>query len=761
MVKILKSKLFITFILLFVLAMIAAVQLRGLSIEITTKFDGKRWSLPAVVYARPLELYPGLVLTPEAFEYELQLSGYREEENVAAAGGYNREGSTFELVTRSFVFPSGREESRSLIVVIYENQISQITDRSTTSEIAFVRLDPARIGSFHPLVHEDRIVVQQDEIPPILQQALLAVEDKRFFEHHGISITGIARAMLANIKAGRTVQGGSTLTQQLVKNFFLNRDRTLSRKIQEALMAILLEYHYSKEEIMTAYINEVFLGQDGSRAIHGFALASQFYFRRDLRDLSTAQVATLVGMVKGPSLYNPLRKPENCLARRKAILNILLNDQIIDLATHDLATQQPLTDVSPQKNGFNRFPAFLELVRRQLKDEYHEEDLKSSGLRILTTLNPQIQQHAEQQLVHTIDGLEKSESKDEVEGAVVITGRENGEVHAIVGGKEGRRSGFNRALDARRPIGSLIKPAVYLAALRNGYSLATPVSDIQIELENQGRRWKPKNYDNQEHGRVALYTALAKSYNLATVRLGIDVGIEKVAETLELFGVQIPAKLYPSLLLGSMNMSPLEVAQFYQTIGSGGFYLPARSIQAVLASDGSLLTRYGLKVEQRFSPQTIFLLNHGLMRVMEEGTGKSYNFKRQISLAGKTGTTNGLRDSWFAGYSGANLVVVWLGNDDNKSIALSGSSGALQVWGNIMQAMATTSLKMVEPEGIMWRRIDTRTLRSATLFNRNSTVLPFAKGAEKDKGWRVPSMDMQAIENKAQEVFDSFSEYIK
>lgn len=759
--NIFRSKKFLTIFLLIIPVLIAIVELREVSQEITQKFDGKRWSLPAVVYARSLELYPGLGLSPDMFEQELQLGGYRQEKKVAGAGGYNRNFNQFELVTRNFNFPSGPEKSRPLLVIFHSNQISQIVDRSTATEIAFVRLDPARIGSFHPLVHEDRVVVQQDGIPELLHQALMAVEDKKFLQHHGISLTGITRAVLANIKAGKTVQGGSTLTQQLVKNFFLNRDRTLSRKVQEALMAILLEYHYSKEEIMTAYINEVFLGQDGSRAIHGFALASQFYFRRDLKDLSTAQIATLVGMVKGPSLYDPLRNPKNCLARRKAVLDIMENDRIIDQAAYTLAKQEPLTEVRPQKNGFNRFPAYLELVRRQLKEEYKEEDLKSSGLKILTNLDPQIQLQAEKQLVHTIESLGKSESEEEVEGAVVITGRENGEVHAIVGGKDGRRSGFNRALDARRPIGSLVKPAVYLAALRSGYSLATPISDIQIELENQGRPWKPKNYDNKEHGRVALYTALAKSYNLATVRLGLEIGIEKVAETLDLLGAQIPAKLYPSLLLGAMNMSPLQITELYQTIASGGFHLPVRSIQAVMASEGGLLTRYGLKVEQRFSPEMVYLLNHGLTRVMEEGTGKGYAFPQNLSFAGKTGTTNGLRDSWFAGYSGERLAVVWLGNDDNKSISLTGSSGALQVWGNIMLAIESKSLKMVEPEGIIWRRIDTRTLQSATIFNRKSTVLPFVAGAERNNGWRVSPIDLHAIENKAKEVFDSFSEFIK
>ena len=753
--------LMITCLLGLLLTAVASLQLRQLSLEIRSKFDGNRWSVPAVVYARPLELYPGRSLNPAMFEMELQLAGYRVDDQVASSGGYSRDGNLFELVTRDFTFPSGLEKKKSLMVLFQDDRVLRIVERITGEELGFVRLDPARIGSFHPLVHEDRVVLQKNQIPDVLREALIAVEDKKFLSHHGISVSGIVRAMLANVKAGRTVQGGSTLTQQLVKNFFLNRERTLRRKLQEVIMALILEFHYSKDEIMTAYINEVFLGQDGSRAIHGFGLASQFYFRRDLADLSTAQIATLVGMVKGPSLYDPLRRPENCLARREAVLNILLADQLIDDTRYAEAIQQPLTDVTPQKNGFNRFPDFLELVRRQLRKEYKETDLKSSGLKILTTLDPQVQLQAEKQLQQTLADLERTGEPGEVEGAVVITGRENGEVHAVVGGKNRRQSGFNRALDAKRPIGSLIKPAVYLRALTDGYNLATPLNDTAIELENNGKRWKPRNYDNREHGQVALYTALAKSYNLATVRLGVEVGLDGVVTTINDLGFTPPSKVYPSLLLGSLDMTPLQVTQLYQTIASGGFYLPMRSIQSVLASDDSLLTRYGLKVEQRFSSAVMYLLNHGLVRVMEEGTGKNIYNAEDLTFAGKTGTTNGLRDSWFAGYSGDRLAVVWLGNDDNKTISLSGAKGALVVWGRIMRAIEAKTLKLTEPEGIVWRRVDRYTLQPATIFNTNSTVLPFVAGFEPDHDRRMPALDVKAIEDKAKEIIDSFNNLIK
>ncbi|MDJ0623382.1 MAG: penicillin-binding protein 1B [Desulfocapsaceae bacterium] len=739
------------------------MQITEISEEIRTKFDGKRWALPAQVYARPLEIYSGLYLSPDKFVKELELSGYRVETDVKTPGGYSRTGNSFRLITRPFTFPGGEEPAKAIQIQFVDNQIGSISSTISSENLPFVRFDPARIGSFHPLIHEDRVILQQDQIPEMLKLALMAVEDKKFYSHHGISISGIARAFIVNIKAGKTVQGGSTLTQQLVKNFFLNRERTLSRKFREVIMALLLEYHYSKEEILTAYINEVFLGQDGRRAIHGFALASQYYFRRDLEDLSIAQIATLVGMVKGPSYYNPLRNPENCLARRNNVLAIMFADDIIDEATYNRATSQPITDVAPLKSGFNRFPAFLELVKRQLTKEYREEDLKTGGLKILTTLDPHVQLIAEEQLSRTVEALTGNESRAEVEGAVIVTGRENGEVQALVGSKNIRVHGFNRALDAHRPIGSLIKPAVYLAGLANGYTLTTPLNDVGISLENDGKNWQPKNYDNVEHGRVAFYRALAKSYNLATVRLGMQIGLEDVVETLNSLGASYTGRIYPSLLLGSLNMSPLEVTQLYQTIASGGFYLPLRSIQSVFDNKGKLLTRYGLKVEQRFPAEQMYLLNHVLQRVMTEGTGDKFVNPQQVTLAGKTGTTNDLRDSWFAGYSGDRLAVVWLGNDDNESIALSGSSGALHVWGRVMNTMHVQPLRVPEPEQIVWRRIDVDTLRPTHIFNRNSTVLPFIEGSLSGNRPDGSSLDrgLEGLENTAREVLDSIDDLMR
>lgn len=730
-----------------------------LDAEIQETFNGRKWDVPASVYARPLELYLSKKIESDLLEKELLLADYRKETPVTAAGGYFREKDYFGIYTRGFHFASGFEKPVAMYVTITNGIVSKIRSGETDEELAFVRLDPARIGSFHPQIHEDRFVVQSAEIPESLRQGLIAVEDRAFYTHHGVSPLGVVRALIANLSAGKTVQGGSTLTQQLVKNLFLDRSRTLTRKINEALMALLLDFHYSKDEIMTAYINEVFLGQDGGRAIHGFGLASQFYFQRELRDLSVGQLATLIGMVKGASYYDPRRHPERSKARRDVVLTVFRDEKILTESGYKQALAESLGGDSEQKNGFNRFPAYLDLVRFQLQDEYQKEDLQTKGLRILTNLDPQVQWQVEEGLEETVRELEKQRGSEGEQGAVVITKRDTGEVLGLVGGRGQAAGSFNRALDANRPIGSLVKPAVFLTGLSEGYTLASPLLDSAEGLENvSGKGWNPKNYDKKEHGMVPLYYALAKSYNLATVRLGMSVGLEKVIGTLRELGYQKKITAYPSLLLGAIDMSPLQVSQIYQTIASGGFHLPLRSIQSVITQDGELVTRYGLEIEQRFSPALMELLTHGLSRVVTEGTARGYPFDPEKFYAGKTGTSDGLRDSWFAGFSSEYTGVVWLGRDDNKPTPFTGSSGALQVWGNIMKSLVEDSaLPISSSPDIIWSKVNITGIGGGDEAGSISTSLPFIKGTEPQNFINRPASGLQTIENEARNLMKSIN----
>ncbi len=728
--------------LLLVIILVFAAYVKHLDGIICQKFNGKRWSLPAVVYARPLELYPGLSLSPAQLEKELQLTGYRRESEAAAPGGYGRYNDLIHLFTRDFHFPEGLQKSVNIMVQFADTKIESLTCVDSGQKLSLARLDPARIGSFHPRHHEDRIVLTRHELPELLIKTLLAVEDQDFYSHSGLSPRGIARAFLANIKAGKTVQGGSTLSQQLVKNFFLNNKRSLQRKFNEAIMTLLLELYYSKDEILTAYANEIFLGQDGARAVHGFGLASQFYFRRNLEDLEASQIALLVGMVKGPSYYNPRKHIDRCLKRRGLVLDIMLSRNIIDRKVYHKARATSIEKTGKTIGGFNRFPAFLDLVRRQLQQDYLEEDLTTDGLKIMTTLDPQVQWQVEKNLAGTINDLEKRTGVKKIEGAVIVSSREGGEILAVVGGRNPLKNGFNRAIDARRPIGSLIKPAVYLTAINNGYTLASPVMDSSLTIDDgKGGIWSPKNFDGKEHGRVPLYKALSHSYNQATVKIGMDIGLDKVLQTVRDLGVDIEFPLYPSFLLGAASMVPYEVSQMFQTIAAGGFYVPQRVIASVLSADNTLLQHFALSVEQRFTPESIFLLNTALQFGVREGTGSSLShyIPPTLNVAGKTGTSSNFRDSWFAGFSGNKLTIVWLGRDDNKSTGLTGASGALVVWGKLMRSLNAKPLDLVEPSTIDWAWLDPKTLEIANRFHYETVHLPFIVGSISNQTKEMPS----------------------
>lgn len=685
-------------LLLGVLFLLPVAVLYGLWLDyrVTTQFEGKRWALPARVYARPLELYEGLTLRPGNLETELKALNYRQESGGRLPGTYARSGNHFRITTRAFQFPDGTEPSRTLELEFSGRQIIRLAGGGDLA-----RLDPALIGSIYPTHREDRILVKLEDVPPLLVDALLALEDREFFQHRGISFSGVARALFANLKAGRVVQGGSTITQQLVKNFYLSSERTLIRKVNEALMALLLEAHYDKREILEAYLNEVYLGQDGARAIHGFGLAAEYYFGRPLTELQPHQLSLLAALVRGPSYYDPRRHPQRAQARRDLALDLLAQQGRLDPTTAQAARARPLGVTPAGRGGDSRYPGFMDLVRLHLQRDYRPEDLTSEGLRIFTTLAPSVQDAAEQALARRLRQWQDTK----LEGAVVVLDVDDGSVLALVGGRNPRYAGFNRALNARRQIGSLIKPAVYLAALeRPGqYGLGTLLQDQPIALESgSGEVWAPSNYDGQLHGEVPLWEALAKSYNLPVVRLGLDLGMRPVLGTLERLGLQAPRPAYPSLFLGAASYTPLQVAQMYHTLASGGFRSDARAVRAVMTHDGQLLSRYPLEVERAFEPAPVYLVNYALQGAMWGGTGRSAAnwLGQQPGVAGKTGTTDDTRDSWFAGFSDDTLAVVWLGRDDNRRTGLTGASGALTVWSELFAAIDWRPLALVPPEGV-------------------------------------------------------------
>ncbi|WP_263144629.1 penicillin-binding protein 1B [Pseudomonas sp. RIT-PI-AD] len=724
------------------LALVGLVVLAGFAVYLDAvvqeKFSGRRWTIPAKVYARPLELFSGLKLSKEDFLVELDALGYRREGSVTGPGAVAVSGNTVDLHTRGFQFYEGAEPAQPVRVRFSGSYVAGLT-KGNGADLAVARLEPLLIGGLYPAHHEDRILIKLDQAPPYLLETLVAVEDREFYHHHGVSPKSIARAFWINATAGQLRQGGSTLTQQLVKNFFLTNERSITRKATEAMMAMLLELHYDKREILEAYLNEVFLGQDGQRAVHGFGLASQYFFSQPLPELKLHQVALLVGMVKGPTFYNPRRYRERALERRNLVLDVLVERGVVSADEAAAAKQKPLGVTQRGSLADSSFPGFLDLVKRQLRQDYRDEDLTEEGLRIFTSFDPILQLKSESALSETLKRLGGRKGAEDVEAAMVVSNPETGEVQALIGSRQPRFAGFNRALDAVRPIGSLIKPAVYLTALErpSQYTLTSWLADEPFSVKGQdGQIWKPQNYDRKAHGTIYLYQGLANSYNLSTAKLGLELGVPNVLKTLERLGVSRDWPAFPSMLLGAGALSPIEVATMYQTLASGGFNTPLRGIRSVLTAEGQPLKRYPFQIEQRFDPGAIYLVQNAMQRVMREGTGRSVysQLPSSLTLAGKTGTSNDSRDSWFAGFSQDLLAVVWLGRDDNGKTPFTGATGALQVWTGFMRKADPLPLDMPLPNNVTQAWIDAGTGQGSAAGCPNAVQMPYIRGSEPAPG---------------------------
>lgn len=701
-----RGLVFSSLLLIIVIAamVLLALYLIKLDRTITHKFEGKRWDIPAKVYSQPLELYQGANVDNATMTSWLDLLNYRSNKAYDKTGSYHKSGSTYYIHTRGFDYSASDVDKAQVIKMTISGKKIQSIQSTEPNETGIIRLEPVSIGGIYPDSNEDRLVVGLDEVPQPLIDALIATEDRGFYEHKGVSIRGIARAVMNNFSGG-SMQGGSTITQQLIKNFYLSSDRTLKRKANEALMAVLLELHYSKDEILQTYLNEIYLGQNGNRSINGFGLAAQFYFNQPLNELRVDQQALLVGMAKGPSVYNPRRHPEDAKARRNVVLNNMLTMGTLSQEDYDAAIERPLGVVDKPVEGKSLFPDFLDIVKRELNEVYYSDDLKNEGLSIISTLDPIAQLAADKAVDKKLGELRRGSAKAKtLEGALVSANPETGELVAVVGsGSE--FTGFNRAVDAKRQVGSLLKPIIYMTALESGrYNLASSVDDSPVTVNlSDGTKWSPTNYDNRDHGYVPLTTALAKSYNQSTVRLGMEFGVDTFIKQLRRLGVEEEIPSYPSVLLGSVNLSPMDMLGVYQVFATGGFRTPIHSIRTVIDDKGRILQRTGLSTERSIPPETNYLTNYALQQVVKNGTAKrAQSLGSDLNLAGKTGTTNDYRDSWFAGYSGNYVSVVWVGRDDNKPIGLGGGTGALPVWIDYMKQLRLTPVSMPEPEGIEW-----------------------------------------------------------
>jgi penicillin-binding protein 1B len=698
--------------------------------EVRSRFDDLSWQLPSRVYARPLQLAPGMPMNADMLGSELDAARYGEDAQAKAPGTFHRDGARWTIARRAFIYLDGREREKRVVVTLASGRVATLADADSGAALASVRLDPARIATLYGTQQEDRRYVTLGEIPPLLLSGLQAVEDRDFKHHHGINLSAILRAAWANLIAGHVVQGGSTLTQQLVKNLFLDRGQTFARKGNEALLSLIIEARYDKKRILEAYVNEVFLGQQGAQAVHGFAAASEFHFGRDLRSLGAADIALLVGMVQGPSLYDPRRNPERALSRRNIVLGVFRDTGLLDAAAFASASRQPIGTAANATLPRDRYPAFLDLVRRQIRQDFPDTELNSAGLAIHTTLAPSVQSLGEDAIDKALAALGKR--GDAVEAALVVTGAHDGEVQAMIGSRDVDEPGFNRALDALRPIGSLVKPFVNLVALAQPqrYSLATLLDDSPIDLPQPGGgRWRPENDDHQSHGQVLLVDALKQSWNLATINLGQRIGVDRVRGFLESFGLGRTINPNPSMLLGAIDLSPFDVARLYQYLAADGHALPLRAVRGVLDAKGRPLSRYAVKPGGGDYTTATRLVTWAMQQVAIGGTAHAIDDSGLgwLHAAGKTGTSDTQRDSWFAGFTGDTLGVAWVGRDDNKPTGLFGSTGGLRIWIELMKRLPTAPL-VVPQDGIERAWIAPASGKRTDSGCSGARELPFAVG---------------------------------
>lgn len=691
-----------------VLALLVGVYGIYLYHKINDRLDGKVWDLPAAVYGRMVNLEPGMNYSKEEMIRLLDGMQYCQVNKITLPGEYIVKDNTIEMLRRPFSFSDQREEQILATLSFDHARLTNITNMENGRSFGFFRLDPKLITMMESANNEQRLVLPREDFPDSLVKILLETEDRHFYEHDGVSIYSIGRAVIANLMAGKTVQGGSTLTQQLVKNLFLSNERTLIRKANEAYMAILMDYRYSKERILELYLNEVYLGQSGDDQIRGFPLASLYYFGRPIDELSIDQQALLVGMVKGASLYNPWRNPTLALERRNLVLKLLETREIIDHEMYNILSARPLA-VKPRSGILTPQPAFMQLVRQELVEKLGDRVNNLSGAKIFTTLDPVSQQAAENAVEQGIADLRKTRKLPDLESAMVVVDRINGEVRAMVGGSQPQYSGFNRALNARRSIGSLAKPSTYLTALSepDRFRLNTWVPDEPISVKFDNQIWEPRNYDRRFRGQVMLIDALASSLNIPTVNVGLSVGLDQVSKVLVSLGVPSDAiEKVPAMLLGALNLTPMETAQMFQTISDGGNRAALSALRSVIDGDGNELYQSYPSAERAVSPQAAYLILYGMQQVVERGTSRSLMNKfAQYHLAGKTGTTNDLRDSWFAGIDGKEVAIAWAGRDNNGPTNLTGASGALHLYRRYLENQTPLALDNRSPDGIMEMRV--------------------------------------------------------
>lgn len=697
--------------------------------KVVARFEGQKWQVPSEVYSAPIHLKNGAPWKKSDLEALLKETGYRFGRNSQKVGWAARSRTKVSAHLRSYVDYSGFHPSERRIFSFDDGKLS--IQALNGDPIAEASIEPQRIGFLYGGNTERREILSYEDIPQPLIDILTTVEDRDFYHHWGISPTGIARAAWVNAMHGSRRQGGSTLTQQLVKNMFLSSERTYTRKLTEVVMSLLLEYHYSKQSIITAYMNEVYLAQVGSEGLHGFAAASQHFFGRPLKELNIDEFALLVGMVKGPSIYNPERHPKRALARRNTVLAVLKDQGRLTESDYRVLLKQPIRLADKHKER-SVYGDYLDLVSMQLSRDFDQKTLATENLKIYTGVDIRAQQAASQAMRRQVEAISRGRKLTGLQGAMVVTDRVNGQVRAIVGSSDKYYSGFNRALGAVRPIGSLVKPPLYMSALATGkYNWWSPIEDKRIRFDIAGKIWAPENYDRSTHGVVHLYEAMAKSYNLATINLAQQVGFDRVGDTLRQLGVKRSFTMHPAMALGALELSPFEVARLYQPIASRGQSSELGVVLAVMDQKDHLIKRFDRSSQVPFSDALLAVTLDGMTKVPQIGTARAAQRRfPNLTFAAKTGTSNNLRDSWFEGITGDYASTVWLGMDDNGSMNITGATGAQKVWIDFTEHTNPRSLPEALPQGAARYNVLNKTFEVAAERCDDKVSLAFLSGTQ-------------------------------
>lgn len=698
---------------------------------VTEKFRAHTWNFPSKVFADGLLIYPGVRVADIGLRERLDDLGYQRVEAEVARRGEYRVGAdgSFDIFLRELPYPGAETGALPVRLQVADAAVARIVDLRTDEELHTVELEGALISGLYKDVWEERRLVTLHDVSPLLLRAIIDVEDQRFYDHFGVDVIGILRASAINLRAGRLVQGGSTLTQQLMKNMFLTSERSLERKLREAMMAVIVEYRFSKSEILERYINEIYLGQRGARGIFGVWEASQHYFAKEPHELSIGEMAMLAGLISGPNRYTPLRHPERAQRRRDYALGRMLEQKDITREQYDAALAEPLLTRSSAQTT-TAAPYFVDFVRKELARAYPDDILTTEGLTIRTSLDPYLQRIAAESVRDGLAALEEryprlrsQNPRDQLQACLIAIQPQTGAIHAMMGGRGYDTTQFNRCTQAFRQPGSVFKPFVFIAAFEQTRHSRTPITpttrvqDEPFQWRFENKVWSPANYGKKYFGNVSAREALERSLNAATTRLAHEIGVGPIIDVARRMGIESPIPPYPSVILGTAEVSPLEVARAFAVLANSGLRTTPLSIREVLDRHGRRVERRPVELDQAIAPDTAYLVTHIMEGVLNRGTaGRARRMGFTRPAAGKTGTTNDYRDAWFVGFTPNLLAVVWVGFDQRTDLNLAGSEAALPIWTEFMKR-ATAPLPAVgfkAPPGIRIVSIDPQSGQLAT-----------------------------------------------